>query len=534
MPSGGVWPPKGHERAYLAYRDWDAWYVGDAARLREVYTGRGSDGRPLPPSQWTPGGGGLFGRISRWLWGAPQNPNARDGRLHVPLPADLAASVSRLLFAEPPKLTCDDPASQARLEQLAEDGLHQVLLAAAEAASALGDVYLRPTIDQEVMPGRAFLTPIHADGAIPVMRWGRLTEVTFHSLVHIDGREYWRLLEHHSAGLVEYALFRGSPVDLGVRMPVQAHPTTAAVAGDLKDGVQYTGLNRLAVVRIRNTGPQRAWRNEPCLKYHGRSDFDGAEPLFDRFDAVWTSWMRDIHLARGRIMVPAQYLDSNGPGQGATFDADREVYTTLQAMPKDMTGSGITLSQFAIRHVEHKATLDEIRGAVLLHVALSEQTVGQEGDMAVTATEIESRERLSFANKGARGGEWTTGAADAVEVLTELEYAQFGTTTPFRPYVQMSDGVSESLETVARTVQLLHAAESISLETRVRRVNPDWDDDQVKDEVARIREDQAGGPVELAPPPADTLGALAGNEPPPAAGAGAEDGDPDDEEATAA
>jgi hypothetical protein len=46
----------------------------------------------------------------------------------------------------------------------------------------------------------------------------------------------------------------------------------------------------------------------PALKYHGRSDFDGSEQWFNRLDGVWTSWMRDLRLARGRILVPEYML----------------------------------------------------------------------------------------------------------------------------------------------------------------------------------------------------------------------------------
>ncbi|WP_431945593.1 hypothetical protein [Micromonospora marina] len=40
--------------------------------------------------------------MSRWLWDPPAATGQRDGRLHVPLPADLAATSADLLFSEPP------------------------------------------------------------------------------------------------------------------------------------------------------------------------------------------------------------------------------------------------------------------------------------------------------------------------------------------------------------------------------------------------------------------------------------------------
>lgn len=500
MPTDGPWPPPAHAPAYAAYRDWDAWYEGSPERLREVYLHRAADGRSLPPSQRVRAGqyaGGLLGTLSRWLWGNPPAVGQRDGRLHVPLPADLAATSANLIFSEPPAITHEDPAVQARLEQLVEDGLPGLLLAAAEANSALGDVYLSPLIDPDVYPDRAFPGVYHADTAIPVIRHGRLIEVTFWSEIESDGYEVVRFLEHHDVdpagrGRIAYAVHVGTPEHLGEQRSLRDFAATQDFA-DLADGVQYTGLDRLDVVRIPNAGPQRRWRSRPTLKHCGRSDYDGSEPIFDRIDEVWTSWMRDLHLARGRIIVPEFMLQTQGPGNGAFFDAEREVFTALTMLPGQQgAGAGITTNQFEIRHQEHKATGDALFELALRHAGLSSQTMGEEGDVAITATEAQARERMSFTTRGTRiQGAWQPGIADYVELHLAVERIVFGGSRPdpVRPNVEFPDGVTEAPEVIARTVQLLDAANAISIETRVRRVNPDWDDTQVREEVRRIRED---------------------------------------------
>ncbi|RBQ05161.1 phage capsid protein [Micromonospora sp. LHW51205] len=513
IPTSGAWPPPHVTPAYNAYRDWDAWYAGDPDRLREVYANRTTARPKTRPGQHA---GGLYGMVSRWLWGAPSPDTGRDGRLHVPLPADLAATSANLLFSEPPNLDHEDPAVMARLEQLVDDGLATVLLHAAEADSALGDVYLRPVIDEEVLPGRAFLTAVHADGAVPVIRWGKLTEVTFWSTLLVDGDTHVRLLEHHEvvnrAGRIVYALHVGTSTHLGRAVPLTDAAASAYLA-DLVDAesAQPTGLDRLDVVRVPNAGPNRLWRTDGTLKYLGRSDYCGNEQWFDALDDVWTSWMRDLRLARSRILVPEYMLQSQGPGRGATWDAEQEVFTALNGLPGQQTGNGITLSQFAIRHAEHKATADAIVETALRHAGLSSQTLGEEGDVAVTATEVQARERQSFTTRGNRIGTWAPALAEAVELLLAVERAQLnGAADPVRPNVEFGDSVSESPEQVARTVQLLSAAGAVSVDTMVRMVHPEWDDIQVREEVDRIKGD--------APPVVDVSGsldALAGNTPPP-------------------
>lgn len=502
MPTDGAWPPEQHAAAYSAYRDWDAWYVGNPDTLRAVYSGRGALGQNVPPSQRTRPGqysGGLVGRFSRWLWGTPPPPNSRDTRLHVPLPADLTAVAANLLFSEPPKLTAGDTAVQQRLDELVEDGLGRTLLHAAEAASALGDVYLRPVIDQDVLPGRAFIAVAHADGALPVIRWGRLVEVTFWSEIANDGQKIVRLLEHHDVdrtdpdkpvGRITYALHEGSRDRLGQRIDLGAFDDTKPLKELVAEqGFQPTGLDRLDVVWVPNSGPQRMWRNLAGLKYLGRSDFDGNEPVFDSIDEVWTSWMRDIRLAKGRITVPDIMLQSQGPGQGATWDPDREVYSAINALPQQLSGGGITISQFAIRYAEHKASIDALVEVALRHAGFSSQTLGEEGDVPVTATEIQARERMTFTTRGNRIQTWRPAIADLAELLLAVEAIQFAGPMPVRPEVDFGDSVSEAPETVARTLQLVEAAKAASIETKVRMLHPEWDDTKVAKEVEAIKGD---------------------------------------------
>jgi hypothetical protein len=530
IPTGGAWPPPHVIPAYDAYRAWDAWYTGDPDGLRDVYANRGPRGRGISPQQRVRSGqyaGGITGMVSRWLWGAPPPAGQRDGRLHVPLPADLAATAAGLVFSEPPKLTVESTQLQERLDQLVDDGLFTLLLQAAEANSVLGDIYLRPVIDRDVYPDRAFLATVHADGAVPTIRWGKLIEVTFWSTLLVDGDTHIRLLEHHEvvngAGRIVYAVHEGTSNTLGRAISLADHPA-AAHLGDLVDeeSAQPTGLDRLDVVRIPNAGPQRTWRTNGSLKYLGRSDFDGNEQWFDALDDVWTSWMRDLRLARGRIVIPAYMLQSNGPGQGASFDADREVWATLEAMPGQQQGNGITPVQFAIRWQEHQATANEVQQVAMRHAGLSSQTLGEEGgDVAMTATEAQARERLSFTTRGARiTGAWKPGVADAVELLLELEAVAFSRLAPERPNVEFGDSVSESPETTARTVQLYRAAQAISIDTAVRMAHPDWEDPEVAAEVKKIQDEMGGGTD-----PEVVLAGVAGNNPAPA-----EDENPEEEQ----
>ncbi|MFI0711706.1 phage capsid protein [Streptomyces inhibens] len=72
-----------------------------------------------------------------------------------------------------------------------------------------------------------------------------------------------------------------------------------------------------------------------------------------------------------------------------------------------------------------------------------------------------------------------------------------------RPHIQFGDAVPEDPQTTAQTLALLAQAEAASTDTKVRILHPDWSDEQVQAEVARIREEAGTAvpdPITGAPP----------------------------------
>ncbi|WP_258396531.1 phage portal protein [Streptomyces sp. Amel2xB2] len=424
----------------------------------------------------------------RRLWGRrPPGVGQRDTRLHVPLPADIANTSAALLFSEPPTFTVKEEATQQRLDELTEaGGIANTLLEAAEVSAALGGVFLRVTWDAQ-LASRPLLTAVHADSAVPEFRFGILRAVTFWHELPSDSATVWRHLERHEPGAILHGLYQGDRDRLGVRVPLTEHPDVANLAGSLDEAGDTitTGLpDALTAAYVPNLRPNRKHRGSPL----GRSDF--AAPIHDLFDALddtWSSWMRDIRLARARLIVPDGYLRSNGPGQGAEFDQDREIWQTLNIPPTE-TGSGITLSQFAIRVEEHSSTAEGIVRQATQSAGYSAQTFGLGDSPAVTATEVTARERRSMITRDVKARYWSPSVADMLHVMLKLDrLLGFSTVTDERPNIEFGDSVSEDPKTTAETLSLLAQAEAASSDTKVRVLHPDWDDDQVQAEVDRIR-----------------------------------------------
>lgn len=481
------WPPI-HPAIRSDMEDWSAWFSANPDRLAYRYLNRPNDnrryggGQPLNrPSQYR---GGIIGTLARWFWGQPTPAGEKRANLHMPLARDIARTSSDLLYSEPPALKAENKDTQERLEELMDLGMKRTLIASGETGSALGGAYLRIVWDDEIRPG-PWISMVHADGAAPTFAHGDILKaVTFWTVLVCDGQRVVRHLERHEPGLILHGVYDGTEDNLGKPVDLAAFKETK----NLLPVRQLPIGNRLAVAYIPNTMFAPDWRDIPGAAGLGTSDYQGAETFLSAIDETYTSWMRDIRLAKSRIIVPAGYLQANGPGMGATWD-DREVYSPMNVPPT--ADQAITLNQFLIRHEEHRATIEELVGKVIRNAGYSGGTFGDDSaGQAVTATEIKARTARSMTTRARKAELAATGIADIVEVLLMLEasgmFKGVDRVEVERPDVVFQDSVQDDLKTLAETASLLQQAEAASTEAKVAMLHPDWDETEQAEEVARI------------------------------------------------
>lgn len=490
LPVGKTpWPPLPFTNVFQRLDSWSAWYSGNPDHLSAVYGQQGgpsfdSVSRARYANHSSQYRGGVIGWLARWFWGAPTSAGEQRVKLHVPVAGDIAQASADLLYSEPPTISVTDEPTQAFIDDTIENGLYSTLLESAEPCSALGGVYLRVCWDQDVAPA-PWISAVHADAAIPEWRWGRLSAATFWEVLDDDGQKVVRHLERHEPGYILHAVYEGTPDNLGKPIPLTAYDSTAGL-----EPVVPTGLtDRLTCVYIPNMRPNRLWRDNPNALQLGRSDYAGIEPLMDSLDETYTSWMRDLRLAKARLIVPSSMLETLGPGQGAVFNGDREIYEGVNALGA-ADKLEITQAQFAIRVDEHERTCQHLYAKIIGSAGYSGQTFGLTGDVAITATENKSRERKSFITRDRKTGYQRPQLAEIIETQLMIAANIFGLpVTPQKPTIEFGDTVSEDPLNNAQVIELLDRAGAISVEMKVRMAHPDWDDKDVEDEVMRIRED---------------------------------------------
>jgi hypothetical protein len=502
------WPPPEMNPITYQWRIWDAWWSGDPDKLmwtyynlganspvgRSYFSTTGEPGLPIPkPGQFR---GGLLGSVSYTFWGAPVPPGEKRSKLHVPIAGDIASTSADLLFSKAPVVTASTPGNQAALDDLMGDGTHAKLLEAAETCSALGGVFLRVVWDTDVSD-EPMIDVVPADAAVPLFSHGKLLGVTFWRILSDDGAEVIRHLETHAPGqnAIYHSVYVGDQTDLGRIYPLTDFPETASFAQYLSEGNAITFPDMpddaSTVVYIPNMLPNKIWRDlGPQVAPLGRSDYSGVESLMDALDEAYSSWQRDLRLAKARLIVPQQYLDNLGRGKGAVFDPDRQVYSPISMMTSSGGTSDIMANQFQIRVQEHQQTCTDYMNRIVQGAGYSGQTFGEYDGQgsAMTATEIRARERKTLITASKKRLYWRPGVRDLLYGWLAVKQQIFNdrTVTPERPEIEFPETVVPDILELAQSAAALAQADAVSKETLVRMVHPDWSDEQVRDEVQMI------------------------------------------------
>lgn len=511
LPSAQVarsleWPPP-HMTAYVRQaREWGAWWAGDVDLLRNYSAERrywhrqaaaeGNRNRNAPQARAmhaalaadivTTSADLLFGDEVGLVIPAPEATG--DAGEHVDADADGVAEGDASLAQEAAAVDV----TQARLAELRDDlDLDGTLLEAAEVAAALGGAWLRPAWNTTIAD-RPLLSVIDPEYAVPEYRMGELVAVTFWETVREGGGDnrVWRHLERHEAvvdplgnvfGVILHGLYDGDRDTLGTPRALTAHAATAG----LDEAVPVPEAAGPIMPRyMPNVRPNRKSRKLPI----GRSDFDGVEDMLDALDETWSALLRDIRLGVARVFAREGTLERVAPGTGAgkTFDVDRELIVETETDP-DKAGAPVTMTQGAIRDGSLLATIRALTEGIVSAAGYAPATFGLGVDGAAeSGTARAIRERKTFRTLRRKRRYAQRAVADVCLSLLAIDAEVFGRDiVPMRPRVDWPDVTTEPRDTAER-LQLLRAAQAISVRNAVREAQPDLEGSELDEEVSRI------------------------------------------------
>lgn len=424
------------------------------------------------------------------FWGR-QIKNGTDFFMHVPIASDIAETSAGFLFGESPlirfanksKSTAIDADQKALDQMLTDSGFFKKILEAAESASALGGVFVKVAWDSDLSP---YPIPVivQADDAFPEFKFGTLS--AFESLAATycttpDGTtsRVYRHFERYERGKIINRLFEGSSDNLGTEVDLKTIEETAELLPE------QSIPDALFVVYIPNMLPNRLNRSS-CM---GRSDLQGSESLMDALDETFSSWMVDIQLARAKVFLPEDMLESGKDSEGRV-NIDQTMYVKLDVDPTAI--QGIDAKQFAIRANDFEKTILNLLDRIITSAGYSPQSFGLNiAGRAESGTALNVRERKSFITTSKKQSYWDVPIKSLVKLMILAYNEVLGgkiTSDPESLTVEFCDSVSNNLSEISNSIKTLSDAKAISTEVKVRMVHPEWNDSQVDEEVQKILE----------------------------------------------
>jgi A118 family predicted phage portal protein len=483
LPNKNIsFPPKEIIQEYSEIYEADAWFSGSAERLANFYAGSVYPTGSLANDFFSD----IYNQTvapKRKFW-AKELYDERRVMVHVPIAGDIARTSADLLFSESPKFTVQNEQTQKRLEEIIlSSNIQNKLIEGAETASAIGGIYYKINWSADDF-NYPILSIAQPDSAIPVFKWGKLVECTFWKEIKKEELKntsiVYRLLEHHSKGKIEYGLYKGDEDFLGMRIGLQAIEETSGLLDEIN-----TGIDDILCRYIPNVLPNKKYRGSNF----GQSDFASLYGLMDALDETYSSWMRDIRLAKSRIIVPESFLQKTENGD-FVFDVDREVFTPLDIDPITSKDVGVTMSQFEIRAEQYEKTILELLHRIISSSGYSPQSFGLSIDGNTSGVALSLRERQSYITKEKKTRYWKPALIDLIYLMLQVDSIHLNSrVVPEKPNIEFGDSEQTDMNRIASTIDLLARSMSASIETRIKMINPDLSEQQVIEEVEKIKEE---------------------------------------------
>jgi hypothetical protein len=436
------------------------------------------------------------------------------------LPYDISEAFANLIFGGQLRVQTAQKSDQAHMDRILEvNRLSAKAGLAHETASSEGEVWYRLFVDRDAADA-PLIEWWSRTAVVPYWYGTKLKAVGFVrrlDLLRDDSeRTEWRHFEIHEQGAVHNVLFKGNesiitvnprpsvgnrlaralrlgsiaPVPsndaLGQRVPLDSHPQTAG----LLDSWEH-GLPMLA---------GRVVNKEGIDPYIGQSDYQRVRDYFFMLNEALTIGHENARLtAKKRVVVESSALDEDG-----NLRADQEVLVADRSDRQlgEKEGAGpwrvLEYSFDAEALIAYKRDLVESAcsrlGLQVQFVAVGDATEG----FAQSGTALKVRLLPSVNAAEGRAQFWDAELPRILQIAQQLDalsdsqnglgHGWADATTPpqvRRPETLPEDPTEETDRHVAAT-----AAQIESRQTAIERLNPEWDENRVREEMTRLVTEQ--------------------------------------------
>lgn len=397
-----------------------------------------------------------------------------------PVPRMISRASAHLLFGAPPLITAEAESDQGNLERIIdENDLPSELHRAAVIASSEGEVWGRIVVAPDLLDV-PIVEFVSRDRVIPHFAGRFCIGATFITTWVTGNTERYRLFETYEAGAVSSLLYRGTTTSLGQAVPLDTFGETAG-----RQDVVLTGVDWPLVAFIPNSIDATPDR--------GFSDYAGLTDRFFAINDATTIGQANMRLAgRKRALIDSDYVNGNRTPEGddVFIRQSRHVGDDAKGPPP------VQIIDYSFEATQTVEWVDHLIDTSLTFAGVAPQMVGRQIDgQAISGTAMRLRASHSLLEAAGKGRYMDRGIRRLLRAATVIDGRPIGENGFGRSYanrdsfvsIERTSGMPRDEMEAAQQVAQLVAAEAISVEQRVRFLHPDWTEQRITDEVARLQ-----------------------------------------------
>ena len=212
----------------------------------------------------------------------------------------------------------------------------------------------------------------------------------------------------------------------------------------------------------------------------------------DSLDEAYSSWSREMRLAKAEKVVPESWLEYNNRTGQFQYDTSKSTYTGMNVPGDEMDEP--KLIQPEMRVDQYEQTCLNFIERIISSAGYSPQSFGLniEG-RAESGTALRVRERKSLKTKAKKERYFREPLQDILQLLLKVDYEHFGNRSinpELKPSVTFADSIQDDPSEIAQSLQKLEQAKAMSIEAKVRYLHQEWSENEIEAEVERIKQEQ--------------------------------------------
>jgi hypothetical protein len=428
--------------------------------------------------------------------------------VHDSLARRIAFGFADFLYGRDPDIIAADESDQRTLDEAIEENRLAARLHRAERMIVSeGEAWWKLHVNRAVAPC-ALLTWTSRLYVVPLLYGDRVLACAF---VTQRAKDYepgekpddppieiiYRHAEIHGPGRVINVLYKGTPEELGRRVALDSRPETAGYNPEWNHGLP------MIAGRIVND-----FEDDECL---GVSDYDQVmDELIALDEAITTSVENTRLTAVDRVAVSGEFTRQDG-----SFDASMQVFQVRSEGGETLGEggkSGVPLAYLEKRYDAEPLWLHitKLVQTILSRVGLVAEFIGDNDRSGQAPSGAAIRLRFIPTTNAAEGKlrehrHDVPHIAELILQIAKLPAANGGfgqsVTVSGPPAVEFADILPQDESETTTDVSTAVTAEVMSRRTAIRTLHPEWDDEQIDDELADIQRDLGQEPDKPSPGP---------------------------------